>query len=286
MRRKQHKTIQKWVLAIFAIGVLVGFGFSASAGLTTVEDRGLESEISQLSGQASPQEELLYRNQPKARAPEPATMALFGGGFLGMLAGFVQSVYRVAKRIFDICSALVGLILLAPVMLLAALAVKLTSKGPIIYNQVRVGKDGELFDIYKFRTMRADAEKNTGAVWATKNDSRITPIGKFLRKSRIDELPQLVNVLRGEMSLIGPRPERPQFVDEFTQVIPDYSKRLAVKPGITGLAQVWHRYDENIADVRKKVKYDLLYIKKMCLWADFNIVLRTFRVVLTGEGAK
>ncbi|MBZ0167783.1 MAG: sugar transferase, partial [Candidatus Omnitrophica bacterium] len=121
---------------------------------------------------------------------------------------------------------------------------------------------------------------------AAQNDKRLTPVGKFLRKSHIDELPQLFNVWRGEMSIIGPRPERPVFVQEFSEVIPQYTRRLEVKPGITGLAQVWHRYDETIQDVKKKVRYDLLYIKKMCFWADVNIILRTFRVVITGEGAR
>ena len=134
--------------------------------------------------------------------------------------------------------------------------------------------------------MKVDAEKETGPVWASENDKRLTPIGRFLRKSHIDELPQLINIWKGEMSLIGPRPERPIFVEKFKAEIPGYEKRLHVKPGITGLAQVWHRYDETIEDVKKKLKYDILYVKKMCLWSDFNIILRTVRVVLTGEGAR
>ena len=225
-------------------------------------------------------------NIHKTFAPEPATLALFGGGFLGMIVNFVRRTYSLAKRIFDVAASIAGLIFLAPVLLIVAILIKLTSKGPILYTQVRVGQEGTLFNIYKFRTMKQDAEKETGPVWAAKNDSRLTPIGGFMRKSHMDEIPQLINVLKGEMSIIGPRPERPVFVDQFKQEISDYNKRLQVKPGITGLAQVWHRYDESVSDVKKKLRYDLLYIKKMCFWADVNIVLRTCRVIITGEGAR
>lgn len=134
--------------------------------------------------------------------------------------------------------------------------------------------------------MRVDAEKETGPVWAEHNDPRLIPIGRFLRKAHIDEIPQFINILKGEMSLIGPRPERPVFVQKFKEEITDYEKRLAVKPGLTGLAQVWHTYDATIEDVRKKIKYDLLYIKKLCLWTDVRILFRTVRVVFTGEGAR
>src|SRR3989338_62953 len=130
------------------------------------------------------------------------------------------------------------------------------------------------------------AQKETVPVWAPKNDCRIPPLGKVLRQTRIDELPQFWNVLKGDMSIVGPRPERPVFVEKFVKEIPDYEKRLAVKPGITGLAQVWHRYDETVADVKKKIKYDILYIKKFCLWTDLGILLRTVLVVLTGSGAR
>ena len=225
-------------------------------------------------------------NESRSRAPEPTTVALFGSGFLGMLVTFIRRTYTIAKRIFDSVAVFLGAIILSPILLLTAIAVKLTSHGPILYSQVRVGKNGKLFKIYKFRTMTVDAEKNTGPVWAAKNDCRLTPIGNLLRKAHIDELPQLINILKGEMSLIGPRPERPMFVEKFKEEIPGYEKRLGVKPGITGLAQVWHRYDETLEDVKKKLKYDVLYIKKMCLWSDFNIILRTFRVVFTGEGAR
>ncbi len=223
---------------------------------------------------------------PKSHAPEPSTMALFGSGIVGMIVSLVRRAYATIKRIFDIVAAICGIALLSPLFLITAILIKLTSRGPIFFKQTRVGKDGKLFEIFKFRTMKVDAEKETGPVWAKANDNRLIPVGQFLRKAHIDEIPQFINILRGEMSLIGPRPERPVFVEKFRQEIPDYEKRLAVKPGITGLAQVWHRYDETIEDVKKKIKYDILYIKKLCLWTDVTIFLRTFRVVLTGEGAR
>lgn len=226
------------------------------------------------------------KGKTRTRAPEPSTMALFGGGFLGMVVSFLRRTYAFVKRMVDVLGALVGFFILSPLLLMTALLVKLTSKGPMIYSQIRVGKDGKDFRIYKFRTMKTDAEKNSGPVWAAKNDNRLTPVGSFLRKAHLDELAQLVNVLKGDMSIVGPRPERPVFVEQFKESIPDYEKRLEIKPGITGLAQVWHRYDESVQDVKKKLKYDILYAKKMCLMADFNIIMRTFRVVFTGEGAR
>ena len=224
--------------------------------------------------------------KPRSRAPEPSTLMLFGSGILGMVASFVRRTYHMVKRAFDIIASLLGIVFLSPLFLLTAILIKSTSKGPILFTQTRVGKDAKLFEIYKFRTMRVDAEMETGPVWAEHNDPRLIPIGRFLRKAHIDETPQFINILKGEMSLIGPRPERPVFVQKFTEEIADYKKRLAVKPGLTGLAQVWHKYDETIEDVRKKIKYDLLYIKKLCLWTDMRILLRTVRVVLTGEGAR
>lgn len=221
----------------------------------------------------------------KARLPEPSTLALFASGLVSMIISFVRRTYYATKRVLDIAAGVLGLVVLSPLFLITAILIKLTSRGPIFYTQVRVGKDGIPFKMYKFRTMRTDAETGTGAVWAKENDDRIIPVGKILRKAHIDEIPQFVNILKGDMSLIGPRPERPEFVKKLSLQIPDYEKRLRVKPGLTGLAQVWHSYDETLADVRKKVKYDLMYIKKMCLWTDLRIFFRTFRVVVTGEGA-
>jgi len=202
-----------------------------------------------------------------------------------MAAAFLRRSYNITKRGFDIFVAVFGLIVLLPLCLSIAVLVKLTSKGPVFYSQVRSGKNGKPFDIYKFRTMTADAEDKSGPVWAKLKDDRITPVGQFLRKSRIDEIPQFINVLQGDMSVIGPRPERPVFVEKLRGQISDYPKRMSVKPGITGLAQVYHRYDSNIADVRKKVKYDILYIKRMSMGTDLRIVARTMGVVVTGFGA-
>lgn len=224
------------------------------------------------------------------------------------------------KRALDIVSAATLLILLAPVMLLVAIAVWLTSPGPIIFQQTRVGLNlrqkrrdrrqsdhdgeppegierrdpsrkrrqdggyGKPFTLYKFRTMRIDAEKN-GPQFATKGDSRVTPIGRFLRKTRLDELPQLWNVLRGEMAFVGPRPERPEFVEKLSLEVPNYLNRLGLKPGLTGLAQIINGYDNDIASFKRKVNLDLLYLQNCCLLNDLKIMFRTIRVVLTGSGA-
>ncbi len=281
-KRRQLKKRQRILTSI----MVMLFGLCVASAWATVSFVKPE-QASQYKGPAAEAQLTDTVTQPaKSRAPEPSTLALFGGGFLGMIFSFVRKTYEAGKRAFDIVASTLGAIILSPLMILAVILVKCTSKGPVIYSQTRVGKDGQHFKIYKFRTMRVDAEKNTGPVWAAKNDKRLTPVGGFLRKTHIDELPQLFNVLKGEMSVIGPRPERPVFVQEFSEVIPNYTRRLEVKPGITGLAQVWHRYDETLQDVKKKVRYDLLYIKKMCIWADLNIILRTVRVVITGEGAR
>lgn len=224
--------------------------------------------------------------QQRSHAPEPTTMTLFGSGILGIIVRFVQRSYERFKRLMDIAGSAIALVLLSPLCLMTAIFIRLCSKGPILFTQTRVGKDGKHFEIYKFRTMHVDAEKYTGPVWAKANDDRLIPVGTFIRKAHIDEIPQFINVLKGEMSIIGPRPERPVFVEQFKRQIPDYEKRISVKPGITGLAQVWHKYDETIEDVKRKIKYDLLYIKKMCLWTDVRIIVRTVRVVFTGEGAR
>lgn len=278
--KKTNKQFRNLALIVLAMILCTFFVATAWATVTYVKPQDAEYQV------ATTAIEPASSNNAKSRAPEPSTLVLFGGGFLSMVISLVRKLYASVKRVFDITLTIIGLIFLSPIFLIVAMLVKLTSKGPIIYSQTRVGQYGEEFDIYKFRTMNVDAEKETGPVWAAQNDSRLTPIGRFLRKSHLDELPQLFNVIKGSMSLIGPRPERPVFVDEFKQAIPDYEKRLNVKPGITGLAQVWHKYDEDINDVKRKLKYDLLYIKKLCFWGDFNILLRTFRVVFTGEGAR
>jgi len=207
-------------------------------------------------------------------------------GFIGWVIRFARKRFQEFKRIFDVVSSAIGIVMVSPVIALTAVVVKTVSPGPIFFKQQRVGLNGRLFDIYKIRTMRLDAEKTTGPVWAQENDPRLIKFGKLIRKMHIDELPQLYNVLKGEMSIVGPRPERPVFVKELSSQIADYPKRIQVKPGITGLAQVWHKYDETLQDVRKKVKYDLLYIREMCLMVDIRILLRTVLVSARGKGAR
>jgi len=201
---------------------------------------------------------------------------------------------ELTKRAIDIVGSIVGLILSIPIMMMAGVAIKLSSKGPIFYHQQRVGKFEEdfvaLFNVYKLRTMVNDAEKKNGAVWASKQDPRITKVGLFLRKTRIDELPQFFNVLKGEMSLIGPRPERPVFYGKLESGIPFYSQRtFGVKPGISGLAQVMNGYDETLEDVKSKIAWDYAYVLSLCsfsgwLQMECNILVRTVYIVLTGKG--
>jgi lipopolysaccharide/colanic/teichoic acid biosynthesis glycosyltransferase len=166
-----------------------------------------------------------------------------------------------------------------------AVAVRLTSRGPVIYRQQRVGLDGQIFVIRKFRSMRENAEAATGPVWARPKDDRVTPVGAFLRRTRLDELPQLWNVLLGDMSLVGPRPERPEFVATLTRAIPFYGQRHVVKPGVTGWAQVRYTYGASDEDAMQKLQYDLFYIKHMSIWLDVFIMLRTVKVVLLGRNA-
>jgi lipopolysaccharide/colanic/teichoic acid biosynthesis glycosyltransferase len=186
-----------------------------------------------------------------------------------------QGWYLVVKAVLDWCAALVLLILLSPIMLVAAIAVKLTSRGPVFYRQLRSGLHGEGFYVWKFRTMVQDAEAGTGAVWSTAGDPRITPIGKILRDSHIDEFPQLFNVLCGSMSMVGPRPERPEIAEELETVIPAYRLRIAVRPGITGFAQIRLPADTDLDSVRRKLAYDLYYIQNMSPLMDSKIVVRT-----------
>jgi exopolysaccharide biosynthesis polyprenyl glycosylphosphotransferase len=180
----------------------------------------------------------------------------------------------------------IGLIAFSPLMLLTAIAVRLTSKGPVFYRQRRVGVNGHTFTLYKFRSMYADAEARTGAVWASKDDPRITPLGKWLRRLRLDELPQFWNVVKGDMVIVGPRPERPEFVDVLAQQIPYYRQRLAVKPGITGWAQINHKYGDTQLDAMIKLEYDLYYIKHVAPALDFYIIFHTVKVMLLSRGAQ
>ncbi|HEY5614964.1 MAG TPA: sugar transferase, partial [Bacteroidota bacterium] len=171
-----------------------------------------------------------------------------------------------------------------PLWLLVALLIKLDSRGPILYRQERVGRNGKLFNIYKYRSMSSDAETTSGPVWAEKNDPRVTRIGKILRRTHIDEIPQFINVLSGEMSVVGPRPERSYFVEKLSKELPLYKRRLKVRPGITGWAQIKYKYDQSIEDVRAKVKYDLFYIENISWRLDLKILFNTAYVMLRGKG--
>jgi sugar transferase (PEP-CTERM system associated) len=200
--------------------------------------------------------------------------------------GFRKSVVSAAiKRGIDILLAVVGLIIAAPVMAIVAPLVRLTSPGPALYSQRRVGKDGVIFTIHKFRSMRVDAEAGTGAVWATSGDPRVTRFGRFLRRTRLDELPQLWNVLIGDMSVVGPRPERPEFVADLTSQIPFYGQRHVVRPGVTGWAQIRHHYAGSVEDTLQKLQYDLYYIKHMSPAFDLLVVIETVKTVLVRAGS-
>jgi lipopolysaccharide/colanic/teichoic acid biosynthesis glycosyltransferase len=171
-------------------------------------------------------------------------------------------------------------------MLLVAAVVRVTSKGPVLFRQERIGRNGVPFTLFKFRSMYKDAEQHTGPVWATKGDPRITPVGRWLRSLRLDELPQLLNVVRGEMSIVGPRPERPEFVQTLTEQIPYYRQRHCVKPGITGWAQINHKYGDTIEDTIRKLEFDLFYIKNLAPSLDAYIIFHTLKVMLLSRGAQ
>jgi sugar transferase (PEP-CTERM system associated) len=201
-------------------------------------------------------------------------------------SGFHRStVDAVLKRSIDLACGLLGLVFAAPLMGLIAAAIRLDSKGPVLYRQTRIGLSEKPFELLKFRSMRVDAEAN-GAQWSQESDPRITRVGRFLRKYRLDEIPQLINVMRGEMSLVGPRPERPVFVEQLRDQIPFYDERHSVRPGVTGWAQVEYKYGASIEDSYRKLEYDLFYLKNMSLFFDLRIIARTFRVVFLGHGGR
>ena len=201
--------------------------------------------------------------------------------------GFRKSrLHQASKRLMDIALATSGLVVVAPLMLIVAIAVRMTSRGPILYRQQRVGLHGRVFQAYKFRSMLEDAEKDTGAVWASRNDQRVTAVGRLIRQTRIDELPQLWNILCGHMSLVGPRPERPEFVAELTRQIPFYGQRHSIRPGLTGWAQVRYTYGASVEDALEKLQYDLFYIKNMSLAFDLFIIVNTIKTVLMRKGAQ
>jgi sugar transferase (PEP-CTERM system associated) len=208
-------------------------------------------------------------------------------GWLLFSPGFhLSRILMIYKRLASMLISIVGLLLSLPLLPFIALAIKLTSPGPVFYRQKRVGRDGTVFYCYKFRTMCADAEADSGPTWVGDDDPRITRIGRFLRISRLDEIPQLWNVLKGDMSLIGPRPERPEFIEWLTREIPYYHLRHSVRPGITGWAQVRYKYGSSIEDAKEKLRYDLFYIKNMSPGLDCLILFETTKTILMGRGAK
>jgi sugar transferase (PEP-CTERM system associated) len=201
--------------------------------------------------------------------------------------GFRASrITRVVKRMLDLSLSMLGFVLAAPLMALTALAIRLDSPGPVLYDQERVGENGRVFTVYKFRSMGTGAERAGEPVWARDQDDRVTRVGRFIRATRLDELPQLWNVMRGNMSFVGPRPERPFFVEQLARDIPFYVQRHSVKPGITGWAQVKYQYGSSVEDAMEKLRYDLYYIKNMSITFDLTIVLDTVKVILFGKGAK
>ena len=215
----------------------------------------------------------------KLEAADPSSL-VFSGGFDHSLAR------RLSKRCFDLAAAVVLLLVAWPAMLLVALAVRIEDRGPVFYRQVRVGEGGRSFELAKFRSMRTDAEGDGVARWASRDDNRTTRVGQFIRKTRLDELPQLFNVLAGDMSFVGPRPERPQFVQQLNGEIRYYNVRHSVKPGLTGWAQLRYPYGASVSDAHEKLKFDLFYVKNQGLVFDFMIMLQTVEVVLFRRGAR
>ena len=197
-----------------------------------------------------------------------------------------EIILQYQKRIIDMILFLIVLVVTLPISIITSVLIKLESDGPIIYKQERVGRDGKVFSLYKFRSMRQDAEKESGPIWAKENDPRVTRVGRIIRILRIDEIPQIFNVLKGDMSFIGPRPERPHFVNILSSLIPQYKERHSLKPGITGLAAVKYKYGSSIEDSIEKFRYDLYYLENLSLLLDMVIIFKTIIVVFTGKGAR
>jgi exopolysaccharide biosynthesis polyprenyl glycosylphosphotransferase len=212
------------------------------------------------------------------------TNQIYGFPLIEIMPELMPEWERSVKRLIDLVVSLLILLIGLPIWIIVAAAIKLDSKGPVFYKQERVGKEGKVFTMFKFRSMVKDAEKHSGPQWAEKNDPRITRVGRIIRRLHFDEVPQFINVLDGDMSLVGPRPERPFFVRQLSEQIPLYSRRLKVRPGITGWAQVKHKYDETLEDVKAKLQYDLFYIENISIRMDMKILLNTVYSVLARKG--
>ncbi len=207
--------------------------------------------------------------------PEPVTMIAVGSGVVGLATHLSRRYFEIAKEVVDIILGCIAFVLALPIFVICAIIIRLSSKGPVLFLQTRAGKDGKPFKMYKFRTMHIDAEANSGAVWAEDNDPRIISACRWMRISHMDEWPQLINVIRGDMSLVGPRPERPEILEDLEKVYPDVRKRLSVKPGITGLAQIRSGYDTSVEQFRQKLKSDLEYINNRKWAMELSILAKT-----------
>jgi exopolysaccharide biosynthesis polyprenyl glycosylphosphotransferase len=212
------------------------------------------------------------------------TTQLYGIPLIDIMPELMPEWEKKLKRVLDVLISFLILVITLPINFIVPFAIKFDSKGPIFFRQERSGMNNKTFKIVKFRSMFLDAEKHTGPIWSQKDDPRVTRVGRIIRRLRIDEIPQMFNVLKGEMSLVGPRPERPFFVEQLSEQIPYYKRRLKVRPGITGWAQVKHKYDESVEDVKVKLRYDLFYIENISLRMDIKIMARTILVVLFGKG--
>ncbi len=207
--------------------------------------------------------------------PEPITLLGFAGGTAAITGHLARRHFEIAKECVDILLGAIALVVVSPVLAVCAVIIKVSSRGPVLYSQVRVGKNGKLFRMYKLRTMRVDAESAQGAVWAEKDDPRIVKTCRWMRRSHIDELPQLISVIKGEMSLVGPRPERPEILEELARHYPETRERLKVRPGITGLAQIRNGYDTSVDEFRLKLQSDLEYIANRKWLIEIRIMMRT-----------
>jgi sugar transferase (PEP-CTERM system associated) len=303
---------QRADLPISIIGAVAEEEFASDAGVAGVQTLGNLAELDRIITETNPNRVIIALRERRNQLPlqtllkfrmrgllieEAATLFQKITGKIPVESihpsaliftdGFRQStLQRIYGRVVGLIAATVVTILLGPFMLLLALLIKLDSKGPALYKQTRVGKNGQPFEIMKFRSMRVDAEAISGPMWAQDKDPRITRMGRILRKLRMDELPQLINVFRGEMSFVGPRPERPHFVEQLSKQIPFYDLRHSVRPGITGWAQVSLKYSATVEDSQDKLEYDLFYIKNFSLPFDFLILFQTIKIVMFGRGAR